>query len=206
MSFTNNKIEVIRQKKKPKTESQWSKTIILIDTREQSPYTFEKMKGINEAKTVKVTLKTGDYSFIYNGKDYSTIFAVERKSWEDWIGSITSGRERFENEIKRLNDMDFGAVVIEQDVSGAYTSADFTYSKLSPALALATFYKWSVKYPKVHFYLTSSRTGAKECLKHLIEGYIKYYHISPSKSEIAWHKGTETVPGRAKNLVIGIES
>lgn len=51
-------------------------------------------------------LKTGDYSFYYQGDDYSDRFSIERKnSIEELIGSMLSNR--FEREIRRAKLIDY---------------------------------------------------------------------------------------------------
>jgi ERCC4-type nuclease len=65
---------------------------ILIDTREQAPLKFATFP------TEPATLATGDYS-VQGLEDSITI---ERKSISDLIGSLTSGRERFQREIQRM--------------------------------------------------------------------------------------------------------
>ena len=60
----------------------------IIDTREQQPLALE-------LDTVPGTLATGDYS-VHGLEDLLT---VERKSLDDLLGCMTSGRPRFEREL-----------------------------------------------------------------------------------------------------------
>ena len=66
--------------------------ILLIDTREQAPLSFTTFPS--EVST----LPTGDYSV----RGLEDTIAVERKSVSDLIGSLTSGRERFQREVQRM--------------------------------------------------------------------------------------------------------
>ena len=75
---------------------------IIIDKREQKPYSFPEW-----IETARGSLKTGDYA-VY-GDDY---FAVERKSLNDFIGTISSGWARFCRELKRMDDANYPAKVI----------------------------------------------------------------------------------------------
>ena len=77
---------------------------ILIDTREQLPFTFSA-----DVQTTVGTLSTGDYS-IPGFEDQVTI---ERKSKPDLFGSCGSGRERFKQEWERMAEFRFAVVVIE---------------------------------------------------------------------------------------------
>ena len=65
---------------------------LLIDSREQTPLSFTNFT--HEVST----LPTGDYSV----KGLEDTITVERKSVSDLIGSLTSGRERFQREVQRM--------------------------------------------------------------------------------------------------------
>lgn len=75
--------------------------VVVIDTREQSPLDF--------LHSAPGTLTSGDYSLL--GAEH--LFAVERKSIADLVGSLTSGRERFERELHRLRGFHFKRLLIE---------------------------------------------------------------------------------------------
>ena len=68
---------------------------ITIDTREQTPLQFQTFQ------TESTTLTTGDYSV----KGLEDVLTIERKSVPDLIGSLTSGRERFNRELQRMMAM-----------------------------------------------------------------------------------------------------
>lgn len=80
---------------------------IVIDTREQRPYTFEGFA------TVRRTLPAGDYSLV----GYETVAAVERKSLDDYVASIILQRARFLRECERLAGYELRAVVVEGGMS-----------------------------------------------------------------------------------------
>lgn len=65
---------------------------IIIDSREQRPLEFTHLP------TTIGTLQTGDYSIC--GAESEVSF--ERKSYPDFVGSTTTGRERFWRELDRL--------------------------------------------------------------------------------------------------------
>ncbi|MEO2013096.1 MAG: ERCC4 domain-containing protein, partial [Fuerstiella sp.] len=65
----------------------------VIDSREQLPYTLAPL-------TAEVgTLSTGDYGL---AGEFSGLVCVERKSLGDFISSCTTGRERFDRELQRM--------------------------------------------------------------------------------------------------------
>ncbi len=67
---------------------------IVRDSREQSPFHFEDAR-FDGVEVIEGTLTTGDYSIA----GLESRVAVERKSLADFIGSISTGRERFEREV-----------------------------------------------------------------------------------------------------------
>ena len=80
---------------------------IIIDTREQQPWAF----GPDVDCSIG-TLRTGDYAI--QGDDH---FAIERKSLDDFLGTIGSGWERFKRELDRMDKAEFIAkiIIVESD-------------------------------------------------------------------------------------------
>jgi ERCC4-type nuclease len=77
---------------------------IVVDTREQAPYCFG-----GRVETVRLGLETGDYSLL----GHETTIAIERKTLEDFVGSLTWGRDRFLRECERLTRLAVRAIVVE---------------------------------------------------------------------------------------------
>lgn len=95
---------------------------VVIDTREQAPFTFQGLR--TDAKdgrrqlvveTIPSTLATGDYSI----EGLEELISIERKSVSDFYGTILAGRDRFERELQRLQEMagagGYAEVVCEGD-------------------------------------------------------------------------------------------
>ena len=82
--------------------------IILIDTREQRPWTFPP-----QYRTAVGTIHTGDYAL--QGDQVN--FAIERKSGDDFAGTISTGWHRFVRELNRMDDAGFiaKAIIVESD-------------------------------------------------------------------------------------------
>ncbi len=76
---------------------------VIIDTREQRPWAFPP----DLVKAEVRTLRTGDYALAGDDR-----FAIERKSLDDFLGTIGSGWERFLREIGRMEGSGFGAKVV----------------------------------------------------------------------------------------------
>ncbi len=75
---------------------------IIIDTREQQPWSFQ-----GYARCSRATLNAGDYALAADRG-----FSIERKSLDDFCGSVSSGWRRLCNEIERMEDNDYPARVI----------------------------------------------------------------------------------------------
>ena len=97
---------------------------VVVDTREQEPYLFDP----SAATAVRRALPAGDYSL----PGYEASVAVERKSLEDYVGSVINARARFGRELRLLAEYDLGCIVVEgslEDIlsrryrSGAHPSA-----------------------------------------------------------------------------------
>lgn len=90
---------------------------IIVDTREQAPWSF----SAGMAECSRGTLKTGDYAL--KGDD---AFAIERKSLDDFLGTISTGWPRFCRELNRMDEAGFPAkvIIIESEFSAICFSED----------------------------------------------------------------------------------
>lgn len=123
---------------------------VLVDSRERAPWTFEG-QGI---ETEVVTLETGDYSL--PGLEHRV--AIERKSIDDWTGTVMRERSRFYRELERLRAFQFRAVIVEASVreimGGRYKS------RANPASVLGFVAEVTVG-QSVPVYLAGSRPEAQ---------------------------------------------
>ncbi|MBE6380062.1 MAG: hypothetical protein E7047_03950 [Lentisphaerae bacterium] len=110
---------------------------IIIDTREQRPWSFPPNIDVEVA-----TLRTGDYAL--KGDDH---FAIERKSADDFIGTISVGWHRFCRELNRMDEAKFTAkvVIVESDfvtfcftlgANGAILPPDHEHTRCTPAFVM----------------------------------------------------------------------
>lgn len=91
---------------------------VLIDTREQLPFSFDAITadaehggGTWHVRTEARGIPSGDYSL----DGFADRIAVERKSVADLFGTVGKGRGRFVRELERLAAFEFAAVVVEGD-------------------------------------------------------------------------------------------
>lgn len=89
---------------------------IIIDTREQAPWSFDPGQVVAKVGT----LKTGDYALAGDQAN----FAIERKSLDDFLGTISSGWDRFCRELERMNDFVSKVVIVEGDFSAVCFNED----------------------------------------------------------------------------------
>ena len=135
---------------------------ILVDTREQRPFTFE-----HERYDVQIqpgTLTVGDYSL----HSLSDKVAVERKSLPDLLQCLGRERERFERELLRGAALDAFAVVVEG--SWADLAGGNFRSQLNPHAACQSVLAFMARY-RVPFLFAGSRPAAE----YSVWGFLRQY-------------------------------
>jgi DNA excision repair protein ERCC-4 len=78
---------------------------IIIDTREQEPYSFDPLL----AAAMRRALPAGDYSI----DGLEGVVAVERKSLDDFVSTVIHRRSRFRDELRKLAGYRAACVVVE---------------------------------------------------------------------------------------------
>jgi ERCC4-type nuclease len=144
---------------------------ILIDTREQLPYTFENFNcdACDGGMTLKVTtkratLKSGDYSV--EGLPGAV---VERKSLADLYGTLGKGRDRFEAELQRLQDSaTFAMVVVEASLEEAILNPP-SHSSMDSKSITRSVITFQQRYPRVHWTFTGVRRLAEAWTLRVLE-------------------------------------
>ena len=138
---------------------------ILVDTREQCPFTFnhEKYSGtIVEPGTLSV----GDYSLAA----LSDRVAVERKTLPDLVACLSRERERFERELQRATGLDAFVVVIEAawaDLAGGQYR-----SEMNPHAACQSVLAFTCRY-RIPFLFAGSRAGAEYVCWSFLRQYLE---------------------------------
>ena len=154
------------------------KPTLVIDSREQTPLKFTNLQ------TVAGTLYAGDYGI--QGSLFRHRFAVERKSADDLVQSLTRDRERFERELLRLRSYDFRRVLIECNEE---TIINQRYrSKASPKAVMHSIYAFEIRYD-VQFIFA----GTRERAARLIERWATYYWREQMKMAEYMTKNTRAV-------------
>lgn len=129
-------------------------TPIIIDTREP-PHTAWVFS--DAVTTERAMLDAGDYSV----RGLTANVAIERKSLDDLVGSITAGRERFMACCDRLSRLDFAAVVVEASVEDVL--AKLYRSRTKPQSVIGTMIAIHADYGVPTIWAGSRRNAANIC-------------------------------------------
>lgn len=112
------------------------KVIVVVDTREQMPYSFCS----DRIDVVRRALPAGDYSLA--GFEHDV--AIERKTAEDFVHTVIRERDRFRSELLKLQTYLCSCVVVEADfedlLSGDYRSGAHPASVTGAALSIIVDY------------------------------------------------------------------
>jgi len=100
-------------------------------------------------------LEIGGYSI--SGGEH--LIAIERKSVDDLVGSLTAGRDRFERELHRGKALEYFCLVVEASLSdlsnGRYRS------KMEPKAAVQSLLAFSIRYDLPIFFAENRSYGAR---------------------------------------------
>lgn len=147
--------------------------VILIDTREQAPYSFRGFTADAPKRHVPLIipvrskgLRTGDYSI----EGLEDRVAVERKSLPDLYGSLGRERERFERELVRLDEMDYAAIVIEAGWP-SIISRPPPNTEMRPKTIYRTAIAWQQRYPRVHWWACDTRNFAERTTLRILQRF-----------------------------------
>lgn len=111
---------------------------ITIDTREKTPFHFDE----HSSNVVRGTIRTGDYAVTGDSG-----FAVERKSLDDFLTTISTDWARFQRELFRAREAGFSSfpIVVEarftdvlftQEENGDINPPNHDHPKIGPAFVL----------------------------------------------------------------------
>lgn len=154
---------------------------VIIDSREQAPWSFSGLRADSEKKyrplvvfTEKCGLPTGDYSI----KGMEADITIERKSLADAFSTFTTDRERFERELERMRSFKFGAVIIEAGWEAVIAGPKrIDRSEEQSRIIGKTCYRsilyWTQRFPNVHWFLMPDRLTAERTCFRLLECWWK---------------------------------
>jgi ERCC4-type nuclease len=133
---------------------------ILIDNREQKPYSFEEYP----VETEEVTLETSDYvlkgdGFWNNNDTFIPYFGTERKSQDDFLNSITWERDRFRKEIRRADGWDNPLPIMVESPWRVFQNENY-YRDVNRNAIEGTVNQWANNY-NCEFFFKNDRADAE---------------------------------------------
>jgi len=148
---------------------------VIIDTREQSPFSFSGIKERGSFLVVRTsieTLQTGDYSIL----GFKDQVSIERKSKEDLYQTLTHGRERFVREFERLTKLTFAAVIVEASLGSVSTDPP-VFSGVRPKSIYRSVLAFQVRFPNVQWIFCDDRRFAEITTFRLLERFHQDHNV-----------------------------
>lgn len=146
---------------------------IIADTREQAPYTFDRIRARaprqDEFVRVEVrrgTLEVGDYAAVRDG--LTSRVRIERKSIADLFGTIGAGRDRFRREMERAADERLRLFLVAECTLADCVVAPPLYSELPGLVVVRTLESWAVRYG-LNVWWAGSRAAGEQVTYRLLE-------------------------------------
>lgn len=149
---------------------------IIIDTREQSAFSFRDIRSDSREgggpiilKTERKALKSGDYSI----DGVQERCAIERKSLEDLFHCVGSDRERFLKQLERLNELECAALVVEADWPRVLKGCP--HSQLKPKTVYRSVISWQQRnrYPNIHWWFCPGKRFAEITTFRILDRFWK---------------------------------
>jgi DNA excision repair protein ERCC-4 len=131
--------------------------VFVVDSREQKPYRLEP--------AIIQALPTGDYS-IAGLEDQ---VAIERKSLDDLVQSLSRERDRFTRELERGASMPYFALVIEGTLEDL--AAGRYQSKMSVKSAVQSVFALSIRFRLPVWFVHDRKHG-----RRVVESLLSKYH------------------------------
>lgn len=135
---------------------------LVIDTREQQPFTFEGLVVVRKA------LKAGDYSI----EGLEDRVAVERKNKSDAWGCMSDSRARFERCAERLAALDRALIVIECSLE-AFCIRPHQIERVNVASAVGGYISIMVRYG-IPVVWCDNRVYAERVTARFLASYFKH--------------------------------
>jgi ERCC4-type nuclease len=140
---------------------------IYVDTREQRPIDFTGAENVSEI--IRTKLPYGDYAAAWEDKhgehiEFMPLF-IERKGMNDLFGTLTSGMERFKNELARAKEDGISLIImVEGCFREIYMGAK--HSTVEGDTILKTLHTLWVKHD-VPYILCNDRDDMRDTIIHL---------------------------------------
>lgn len=144
-----------------------SRPVVLIDSREKLPLDFS-----SDVDVERCTLPTGDYSV----RGCTDIVAIERKSLADLVGCVGRDRDRFEEELRRLEAYPIRVLVIEASVLDVESHA--YRSQVKPQSVLGSCVSWQIDHGIPVLWAGNAQLAARMVEKMLVRVHRANVHAA----------------------------
>lgn len=146
---------------------------LIVDTREQTPYTFREIDQLSRygggtlvIPILRKALETGDYSI----EGMEDQVAVERKELGDFYHCCGSDRARFEKQLTRLNELKYGAMMVEADWT--MIMRGHKESKLNPESVRGSVISWTMEhFPNIHWWFIGGKRTAEVMTYRILDRF-----------------------------------
>lgn len=148
------------------------KPVVLVDTREQRPFRFERFSNWIEGER-SATLPVADYSV----EGMEGVLALERKSLEDLVATLTANRARFFTMCEKLQDYRWRAIIVEgsyEDVKSPYPSS---FTDAHPNGISGSLDALEAKFGIPVIYTSRHRALAEEKAASWLSKHFTYWHL-----------------------------
>jgi DNA excision repair protein ERCC-4 len=160
--------------------------LLVQDSREQLGY-----KDLFKSPCIVGALDCGDYSCA--GIEH--LMSIERKSLADLLGSLTSGRDRFEAELKRARSLHRFYILVECSPSDLLVPDFGKLSRAHPQSIWGTICTWSTRYHP--FIFGGNREASARLCEGLLLAYAKEFLKGSQALERAARQIERSAAGRA---------
>ena len=160
--------------------------VVIVDTREQSPFGFKTFRADSKHKRKRKTedgkiqefvpslfipteiagLKTGDYSI----KGMEHLVTVERKSLVDLYQTLSAGRDRFERELQRMAEFQVADIVIESGFQFALQNPP-RHTRFTAKSVFRSVNAWKQEFRNIHWNWCDSRELAEHVTFRILERF-----------------------------------
>jgi hypothetical protein len=146
---------------------------MLVDTREQLPLVFSQIKTIHDK------LDFGDYKL--NDDNFSDKVCIERKSMGDLYSTMTTGQDRFFQEIQRTEQAGFYLIILVEEpfeqlyeLSRRMKHLDIV---ISPEYVMHNVRGLIQKFPMIQFLFVDDRDDASEAIIKILQSNGQCKHL-----------------------------
>ncbi len=158
------------------------KVSIVVDTREQEPYSFPPERFLIERRA----LPAGDYSLA--GFEHDV--AIERKTAEDFVHTVIRERDRFRSELLKLQTYMCSCIVVEANfeelLSGNYRSGAHPASVTGAAISIIVDYGVPV------FFCSNRQCACRFVQEYLLRCHRRFADTCQMQQESTFESGEKS--------------